>query len=442
MKKIKFLGTAILAASLLFAGCSSPVEDVVTEEDTSVTLSPEETGSNSGTTTGGTTTGGSTTGGTSNGGSTGGSGSGGSSTGGNEVARGITVSFSDADNTVTSADGVYTINLTKAHGADDQWGNQIFITGLNEATGIANGDKIKTTATVKADKAITTFFFKNQFHEGAPHPGIDTSTSLEANTEKTVDIYGTVYDYNETSLLVIAIRGNEANTTLTLKDVKVEKIQNYSVDSVELTALSTRAAFGEKISLKATDQYGIALDGVEYEITSNGVVSTIDGNLITAGNTPEEIKVVAKYGELISNELTITVYQATYSNIVLYDVEQSINEFGNFEEWGVPFSATFTENGLVTSGNVPCYFGILLKENAAYKTGAKLEIKYTANTSFAVKPVKPDAEFDLPASDTETTELIDLGDADKISKIGIVYRNNDTSIVITSIKVINEEAAE
>ncbi len=82
MKKIKFLGTAILAASLLFAGCSSPVEDVVTEEDTSVTLSPEETGSNSGTTNDGTSTGGTTTGGNSNGGSTGGSGSGGSSTGG------------------------------------------------------------------------------------------------------------------------------------------------------------------------------------------------------------------------------------------------------------------------------------------------------------------------------------------------------------------------
>ncbi|WP_022931832.1 hypothetical protein [Treponema bryantii] len=72
MKKIKFLGTAILAASLLFAGCSSPVEDVVAEEDTSVSLSPEETGSNSGTTNGGTTTGGNTTGGNSNGGSTGG----------------------------------------------------------------------------------------------------------------------------------------------------------------------------------------------------------------------------------------------------------------------------------------------------------------------------------------------------------------------------------
>lgn len=475
MKKIKFLGAAILAASLIFAGCANGSDDDVdSTPDTEKVVdekggegSEENGGSESGS---GEEAGGEENSGegqNSGSGESSGSGDSGSSSGGessgsgdsedagdddsgdededtttNPETDGYPVSFSDNGNSYSFANGVYTITLGKAHGADDEWGNQIFITGLNEAAGIANGDKIKTTATVKADKAITTFFYKNQFHAGDPYPGIDTSTSLEADTEKTVDIYGTVHDYNETSSLVIAIRGNEDDTTLTLKDVKVEKIQNYSVDSVELTASSTSAAFGEKIQLIATDQYGIALDGVEYEITNDEVVSTIDGNVITAGNTPEEINVVAKYGELISNELTITVYQATYSNIVLYDVEQSINEFGNFEAWGVPFSATFTENGLVTSGNAPCYFGILLKENAAYKTGAKLEIKYTATTSFAVKPVKPDAEFDLPASDTETTELIDLGDADKISKIGIVYRNNDTSIVITSIKVINEESAE
>lgn len=65
MKKIKFLGTAILAASLLLAGCSSPVDDVVNDDDTPVTLSPEDDGNTNGggTTTGGTTTGGTTTGG-------------------------------------------------------------------------------------------------------------------------------------------------------------------------------------------------------------------------------------------------------------------------------------------------------------------------------------------------------------------------------------------
>ena len=81
MKKMKFLGTVILAASLLFAGCSSSVDDPLTEDETEVTLSPEETGT---TTTGGTSTGGTSTGGSSTGGSsTGGSSSGGSSTGGN-----------------------------------------------------------------------------------------------------------------------------------------------------------------------------------------------------------------------------------------------------------------------------------------------------------------------------------------------------------------------
>jgi len=311
MKKIKFLGTAILAASLLFAGCSSPVEDVVAEEDTSVTLSPEETGSSSGTTNGG-----SSTGGNSNGGSTGGNnGSGGSSTGGNEVTTGFTVSFSDTNNTVTSADEVYTVNLTNEHGAGDEWGNQIFIKNPNKKAGVKKGDVVKATVTVTADKDITTFFFKNQYN-GGNYTGTDTSITLPANTETAVEVVGVVTDdYDDSSSYVIAIRGNEANTTLTIKNIESTVLNGYEVTSVTLAAAPASISSGEESTLTLKDQYGIAIANATFVITSDSVSSTLSGNTLTAGDTTESVVVKAIYGDF---EKTITIEVSAEKNYAKY----------------------------------------------------------------------------------------------------------------------------
>ena len=340
MKKIKFLGAAILAASLIFAGCANGSDDDVdSTPDTEKVVdekggegSEENGGSESGS---GEEAGGEENSGedqNSGSGESSGSGDSGSSSGGessgsgdsedagdgdsgdededtttNPETDGYPVTFSESSNSYSFANGVYTITLGKAHGADDEWGNQIFIKGLNEAAGIANGDKIKTTATVEADKAITTFFFKNQFHTGEPFPGITKSVSLEANTETTVDIYGNVFDYDDTSTLVIAIRGNEDDTTLTLKDVKVEKLTDYAITSLVVSAASDSVAAGETTTLTAKDQYGFVIADAEFEITSENPASSISGNVLTTGDTAEEITVVAKKGEITSNPLTITI---------------------------------------------------------------------------------------------------------------------------------------
>ena len=44
----------------------------------------------------------------------------------------------------------------------------------------------------------------------------------------------------------------------------------------------------------------------------------------------------------------------------------------------------------------------------------------------------------LSAADTEKTELVELGDAAKIEKIGIVFKSNASTVTIKSIKIINE----
>lgn len=409
MKKLKIFGAAVMAASLLFTSCapaenpSEPTPTPIPDPDPDPNPDPDPDPNPDP----------------------------------NPISE-YTIEFSDAANSSTYADGVYTITVVNAN--DAEWGNQIFIKNPNKEAGIAAGDKIHTAITLEADKEIATMFVKNQFN-GGNYTGIDTQKNLPANEATVFDIYGTVTDdFDDSASIVLALRGNAASTTLKISDIKVEKIENYSVEKVVLITSADKAAFGESIELKATDQYGIKLDEVTFEIKTEGAVSTIEGNKLTAGNTAEVIDVVAKFGDKESDPVSITVYKATYSDIVLFDIAESVNEmkFDAIEPWWGTYTVNVTEEGIVTNGDANGCYGVYLNNVTSYKTGAKLEITYIANNDFAVKPVAPDKEFMLSAADTEKTELVELGDAAKIEKIGIVFKSNASSVTIKSIKIINE----
>ena len=428
MKKIKFLGAALLAASLIFAGCANGSDDDVDstpdtekvvdekggegseENGGSESGSGEETGSgeensgegqnsgsgeSSGSGDSGSSSGGDTEAGDTDGGDTGTDNGDDDNTTDNPENVGYPVTFSESSNSYSFADGVYTITLGAAHDAGDEWGNQIFITGLNEAAGIANGDKIKTTATVKADKAITTFFFKNQFHEGAPHPGIDTSTSLEADTEKTVDIYGTVYDYNETSLLVIAIRGNEANITLTLKDVKVEKLGDYAVTSLAISPASKTIKEGETVTLQAVDQYGFEIPEARFEIVSDSS-STLSDKVLTGASVDEVVTVKATYGTFEATA-TITVERISAAT----------------ESWGLDLSNDATNIGVLPLKNVAEWGGANTEPVVVEFAGRKA-VKYTIPAS-----------YDWIGAAWQANPQVDKIDVSGYSTITITYNDSE-----------------
>ena len=210
MKKLKLFGAAVIAASLIFASCA-PADDETTEQienpdpapapapnpNPDPNPDPDPTP--------------------------------------NPVEDVYTITF-DGDaaqgNTYSYADDVYTVTVVNAN--DAEWGNQIFIKNPNKDAGIAAGDKIHTTITLESDKEITTMFVKNQFN-GGNYTGITTQKNLPANTKTVFDIYGTVTDdFDNSSSVLLALRGNVADTTLKISDIKVEKIENYSVSKVVL----------------------------------------------------------------------------------------------------------------------------------------------------------------------------------------------------------------
>ncbi|MBQ7159510.1 MAG: hypothetical protein IJS09_08845, partial [Treponema sp.] len=222
-----------------------------------------------------------------------------------------TISFQTEGNTSSYANGVYTLTIATETAEDAQWANQIFISNPNKTAGVANGDKIHVTLTAKADKAVKKFFLKNQFAGAPNYPGIDVGNNLEgleANVAKTFDLYGIVSSYNESDAkLVIDLRGNEANTKIELSNVKVEKIGGYTISKITVEASSASVSAGEKVTLTTKDQYGFAVEGVEYTITSANPFATLNGNELTAGATAETVTVKAIYGDLTASvDITIT----------------------------------------------------------------------------------------------------------------------------------------
>ena len=148
--------------------------------------------------------------------------------------------------------GVYTVTVKDSSKDTDQWVNIISISNPNKTAGVAVDDIIRTTITIKSDKAITKLVFKNQFYAHDDYKGISTITSLKADVEKTLELYGIVSDgYTESeSCLILDLRGNKADTKLTVSNIKVEKDTsnvNTQRPAVTLNASVTALEIAQKM---------------------------------------------------------------------------------------------------------------------------------------------------------------------------------------------------
>ena len=345
MKKIKFLGAAVLAASLIFAGCSSPagaapeINNPIDNNENNNETGQENNNNNNNNENGLNENNNNQN----NYNETGNNETGNNETGNNETGNqtsAYAITFLDAANSSTYADDVYTVTLATAHDAGDEWGNQIWILNPNKSSGIAAGDKIHAAVTLEANKEITSVLVKDEFNHGS-YSGIDTTKNLPANTPTVFDIYGTVADdFDDSARFVIAIRGNEAGTTLKVSEIKVEKLGNYSVSEISIDPVSKTVKAGENVSFKVFDQYGFEIEEATIEIISQGVESTLEGKILKTGDVSETVEVKATYG---SFEVTATI---TVETIVAAT-----------ESWGLDLTNDNTSIGILPLVNVASWGG-------------------------------------------------------------------------------------
>lgn len=325
MKKIKFLGTAILAASLLLAGCSSPVDDVVNDDDTPVTLSPEDDGNTNG---GGTTTGGTTTGGTTTGG---GSTSGGSnepvinytapdltgyyknyfvSTTETAVLPGFDIWGSGTNRTIND-DHSWTITPGSEWGAGTSC---IAFTNIT-AGSIANYEYIVFT--------IDTTNFSIRYGDGnnginvkVPEEQRDISTNcvVDGNLRTyyaPVSLFGTAPE-NAVEFAII-ISGTGTYKVNEVYFASADDPNNRAVTDITITPSAASIAQGGTQQFTVKDSnHTVLTSGVTYSLSgvaATGSTITAAG-LLTAGSTEGSLTVTATYtvdGEEFTAAATITV---------------------------------------------------------------------------------------------------------------------------------------
>ncbi|MCR5218614.1 hypothetical protein [Treponema sp.] len=108
--------------------------------------------------------------------------------------------------------------------------------------------------------------------------------------------------------------------------------------------------------------------------------------------------------------------------------------------WYGTWDFNIVDDNIVSTGAANGCFGIGGFTAVPFKANAKLEVTYKATQAWAVKPVQPEVETAMEASDDFTTVTVDLGStASNLTAVGIVHKADDSTITISSIKVIDNE---
>ncbi len=340
MKKLKFLGTAILAASLLFAGCSSPVE----ETDATVPGSGAEE------------TGGGGTGGT----GTGGSGTGGSGTQNNYTApelsnyyKNYLVSSPARESNKTIADwgagssaapngnGTWTITAS-ASMWDGVPGVCIPFTGFSAGT-FANYEYIVFTVD-------TTNFVLNNTDDGDGNNGVNVKIP---DTQKDISSNYVANGNVRTYYAPISLFGNApASATemaiiiggtgrLVLNEVYLaatDDPNNRAITGITITPATASIARGGSQQFTVTDSNHTNItSSATYALSGTAAEgSTItNAGLLTAGTTAGTLTVTATYtvsGSDFTASSTVTVLgeMTNLVNTVALEIyKDSVNQAGN-----------------------------------------------------------------------------------------------------------------
>lgn len=299
-----------------------------------------------------------------------------------------------------------------------------------------------------------------------PNAGDDgeSNNPSDPDTEETGDFTATSQKGYEVSY------DNETDTyTVTLEDANSELWQQQIIfipksesfepgDNFHLTATVSVDKAVETIVSKVEWQNAEPYDGIDNKKNDVGTETPAEFDYygtITESKNSLSIKfdfrgnlantVVKIKGLKLEKVDEIPEMPIEYKNIVLYDVDNSINLLDSKAEyWGSDgFSFSITEEGVKCTINSGSYFGITFKDEYPVKATAKLVVKYTATEQFNLKPVGPDTDEPTleKSSDSKTFEYT-YGTNDILKKLGIIAAGTDSEILITYIAITGNEDAE
>jgi len=150
--------------------------------------------------------------------------------------------------------------------------------------------------------------------------------------------------------------------------------------------------------------------------------------------------IIGGEGNLVLEEFYLAATEEPAENVIDYKntTVYSAGDTLNFVNWDVGVSAECTNEGIVANGKSPWY-AVAPAAPIQFKAGAKLEVTYTANVAWNIKPVAPNVEMPMDAGEN-VTKQVSLGESnDVLTAIGLVLSAETTEVTITSIKVVDNE---
>ncbi len=393
MKKLKFLGTAVLVASLLFAGCANGSDD----EDYSAPETPaveNPTDSGDGTDqNNNNNNGGNNNGGDNGSGNNGGNNNGGNNNGGNNGGSGDTGNNGSGENGENNGSGEEEIETGSASDLASYVYHKSIIASLadtwNSGTGI-------TVADGKATMVSGDLW-------GAG--GVCGVSSVEV---------GELADYE---YIVFTVDTSSYTISAPLEDLSKNTGVNVKVPEIIKRPTKWFTENGKRTYYMPTSEFSNASTATSIALIIGG-----EGNLVV-----EDFYLAATEEP--------AAHEVVYENATIY--EKGI-ELSKAPWWGT-WTCEVEDGNLVSTGSANGCFGLSGFTPVPFKEGAKLEITYKANQAWAVKPVAPNAETPVAAADDFTTITVDLGAASNLTEVGIVHKADNSEIIISSIRVIDNE---
>lgn len=380
MKKLKLLGTTILAASLVLAGCSQAVDEVIP--------GLENPGIETQTPTDGTKTPDSSAGAEDNAAEEDKSDAGDNAGDkeddkkeDNNDGKGAGGDDSNTGDTGSEADlAAYVYHKSIIAGMADSWGSG---TGVTVADGKA------------------TLVSGNLWGAG----GVCGVSTVEL---------GEIADY---TYIVFTVDASDYTISEALTDLSKNTGVNVKIPEVIARPAKWFTKNGKTTYYIATSEFSNASTATSIALIIGGEGTLVVDEFYLAA-TEEPVEKVIEYANTTVYESGVTLTQTHW--------------------WG-DWTCDVVDGNLVSTGGENGCFGLGGFTPVPFKEGAKLEVTYKSNAAWAVKPVAPEVESMLEASAEFTTVTVDLGSASNLTGVGIVHKSADSEVTISSIKVVDNE---
>lgn len=355
---------------------------------------------------------------------------------------------------VTEVDGGYKLTLPAT---TERYQAQLMI---KTDADVAKDAYVDFSFEITSDVALTNYMSKDNggivwVKDGMACDAGTTTVSLKGKATAPLEDMVVFFDFGTSPA---------ANITIKNLNIKVVEPQKYTFTSLSASASASEVAPKGTVTLSAVDNNGWDVTSLAtFAVASDDTTgSTIEGNVLTAGDTAGTVSVTATYN---GKTATVSVAVAAPEDTVLYSSADGVNNLGAWGAWyeapavvdstdatmtGLQFTFSATEGGLggyefaspvnYTSGS-KLTMDVWLDKSVKIRAVASANFSGVTDENCAVNNAENDVAVTAATEGTyeKITVEIDLGNANSLKQLGFVSTAVGSVCYVDNIKIVMGE---